>query len=586
MSIFPHPHPSRWAYLAGERIEGEYPAYLDVTHWSEATDVFTRLSEDYLPQSGLFGYNRVDDFDIDWLFASPNSPRSRPLPPSPTISASHHSYSPPLTRGRTQARTQARAAQVATFSTSPVPGTSVLPPLLPFGSNEPLSAPPRFTTAPPPNLSAPRPSSAPQASAPPPSIDVVLLQLLASQQSLVQAVRDLTTLVQPNVPVPGTSLFSHPPAPPTHGANPGPTYSGPAASTLVGNAVQKPSSFRGTRGPDARRFLAQFQAYARGTGLQLNSWNTSMQKFVIAGDRWIPAALSFMQDEAALWATPFMEEISRDGQPFKNWDWAEFMAQFKLRFESADEKQDAIVALEALTQGSLTVAEYTARFHEVAGRTDFSQTDLRQRYYVGLGHRIKDTLAMVDRPHHTLPLLISVAQELDNRLRVRDAERLRDRGTTSRFGPPKPFAGRSTYGPPMTSGTQDVSATVQRPPKPASTSGKSYEDFMTWMNGRCFGCGSKDHRKREGGHDREICTFCQRVGHREDVCQSRFMGQARTTQKCIAATSGSAPQPVVEDLPSAKQAEETPIMSAAAVAELEARYKALEERLEAYSASF
>ncbi|EIW73852.1 hypothetical protein CONPUDRAFT_31469, partial [Coniophora puteana RWD-64-598 SS2] len=45
------------------------------------------------------------------------------------------------------------------------------------------------------------------------------------------------------------------------------------------------------------------------------------------------------------------------------------------------------------------------------------------------------------------------------------------------------------------------------------------------MQGRCFGCGSSDHIKRNGGHDREQCSHCQRRGHRQDVCEDKFLGR-------------------------------------------------------------
>jgi hypothetical protein len=53
------------------------------------------------------------------------------------------------------------------------------------------------------------------------------------------------------------------------------------------------------------------------------------------------------------------------------------------------------------------------------------------------------------------------------------------------------------------------------------------------MHGRCFGCGSTIHAKKEGNHDRNLCPYCKRTGHQEIVCMDKFLGQAKT-QKAAA----------------------------------------------------
>ena len=60
-----------------------------------------------------------------------------------------------------------------------------------------------------------------------------------------------------------------------------------------------------------------------------------------------------------------------------------------------------------------------------------------------------------------------------------------------------------------------------------SPSGKTREEFMKAMRGRCFGCGQKGHSKRDGGHAGITCRYCARLGHYEHVCQDKYMGFER-----------------------------------------------------------
>ncbi|EAU85686.1 hypothetical protein CC1G_13238 [Coprinopsis cinerea okayama7 len=54
--------------------------------------------------------------------------------------------------------------------------------------------------------------------------------------------------------------------------------------------------------------------------------------------------------------------------------------------------------------------------------------------------------------------------------------------------------------------------------------GKSRDDFLQAMRGRCFGCGSTAHVKKDGNHGSLRCNYCQRMGHSSNVCQDKYMG--------------------------------------------------------------
>jgi hypothetical protein len=57
--------------------------------------------------------------------------------------------------------------------------------------------------------------------------------------------------------------------------------------------------------------------------------------------------------------------------------------------------------------------------------------------------------------------------------------------------------------------------------------GKTRDEFLKRMRGRCFGCGSADHVKGNCNWKGESCRYCGRAGHLERVCQDKFMGLER-----------------------------------------------------------
>jgi ribosome-binding protein aMBF1 (putative translation factor) len=59
------------------------------------------------------------------------------------------------------------------------------------------------------------------------------------------------------------------------------------------------------------------------------------------------------------------------------------------------------------------------------------------------------------------------------------------------------------------------------------------DEFLRRMKGKCFGCGSTAHSKREGNHERDLCAYCKRVGHRDAVCMEKFLGRGKS-QKAAA----------------------------------------------------
>jgi hypothetical protein len=335
-------------------------------------------------------------------------------------------------------------------------------------------------------------------------------------------------------------------------------------SKVTTSAFQKPSAFEGNRGADARRFLAAFSNYAMGTGHQLNNPNPA-GGFHHNDAAWIQASLSHLTKEAAIWATPYMEELALGRHPFDS-DWDKFVAAFKLRFETADEAVEAKEALRTLYQGSKTVPEYT---------TGYSEADLRDRFYEHLATKVKDELVHTERPTKTLSDLIKVASDIDTRVRQCATEKARELGKT----PPAPSNRTFTFSVPTpTAPSRDPNAMDVDAAKMGN--GKTRLDYLRWMTGKCFGCGATDHTKSQGNHTREICGHCHRLGHKEEVCQDKFMGIRPKSQRA-AASSIEASSTETISAPSAPSADHV-----AAIERLMAQQEELSRQLDSLNSVF
>lgn len=345
-------------------------------------------------------------------------------------------------------------------------------------------------------------------------------------------------------------------------------------SKVTTSAFQKPAAFEGNRGADARRFLAAFSNYAMGTGRQLNDPNHA-GGFTRNDAAWIQASLSHLSKEAAIWATPYMEELAAGRTPFDS-DWDKFVAAFKLRFETADEAVEAKEALRTLFQGSKTVPEYTARFQEVAPRTGYSEADLRDRFYEHLATRVKDELVHTERPTKTLIDLIKVASDIDTRVRQRATEKAREQGKA----PPVSSNRTFTFSAPApTTPSRDPNAMDVDASRMGN--GKSRFDYLRWMTGKCFGCGATDHTKAQGNHSREICGHCNRLGHKEEVCQDKFMGIRPKSQRAAASSTQNMSSTETVDTSSAPNADHV-----AAIEKLMAQQEELRSQLDSLKSVF
>jgi hypothetical protein len=115
-----------------------------------------------------------------------------------------------------------------------------------------------------------------------------------------------------------------------------------------------------------------------------------------------------------------------------------------------------------------------AKFDQHTAQSGWSEADHRQRFYDGLDEKVKDTLSYTDLPTGTFLQLREAANKVDTRMHNRANEK---HGHGSQLPSQKdPNA-------------MEIAAT--KVGKPASEA-KTRATFIKFMQGKCFGCGSKD----------------------------------------------------------------------------------------------
>ncbi|KAG2015356.1 hypothetical protein CC2G_008635 [Coprinopsis cinerea AmutBmut pab1-1] len=270
-----------------------------------------------------------------------------------------------------------------------------------------------------------------------------------------------------------------------------------AKTASTRSPVKAPEPFKGDSG-DTQRFLRYF-----------TNWASAESELKGDDKKWISAALSYLQGAAASWAVQYLDQIAAHEAaadaaqkaahpwPFSG-DWSTFVAAFKKRFQPADQEKAAEAQLEALTQGKQSASQFAAKFMEIFPAPVYPR-----------------------RTPKTLQDYCDIVNQNDFTFHGSSASFLTPTAS-SRSAPARdPYA-------------MDIDATRVGP------SGRSREDFLQAMRGRCFGCGSSAHIKKDGNHGSLRCNHCQRLGHSANVCQDKFMGyppgRGLTQRRRVAAT--------------------------------------------------
>ncbi|KAJ3508867.1 hypothetical protein NMY22_g16482 [Coprinellus aureogranulatus] len=205
--------------------------------------------------------------------------------------------------------------------------------------------------------------------------------------------------------------------------------------------------------------------------------------------RWISAFLSGLEGEAATWASQYLKKITdyyglenacKDADFPCGGDWSTFVEAFKTRFFAEDNALAAQRELKTISQGSRSVADYAARFQE------------KPKEWLTIANLGKE------KPK-VLADLVKSAIDVDFAMR----------GVSKEGG--KATAAADPYATEI-----DANRT--------GGNGRTRDDFMCEMRGKCFGCGSSSHAKRNGNHRSTKCDYCSRLGHVARVCQDCFLG--------------------------------------------------------------
>jgi len=91
-----------------------------------------------------------------------------------------------------------------------------------------------------------------------------------------------------------------------------------ASNLLKAKAVQKPSPFKGECSDNTHCFFVAFTMWVMAQGTALNVVDQQGDPVDQCDAEWIRAALSYLQDDAAVWAVPVMEEFTEGTAPFSS----------------------------------------------------------------------------------------------------------------------------------------------------------------------------------------------------------------------------------------------------------------------------
>jgi hypothetical protein len=303
------------------------------------------------------------------------------------------------------------------------------------------------------------------------------------------------------------------------------THSQNAGRQGMKDAILHPKAWDGKGGSaEARHFLAAFHNFASAQGTSLNTLDATTGIWTSVPGRWIQAALNLMEGDARMWALPYLEEIQAGNMPLGG-VWQTFLDHFTRCFAPLNTEDSARDGLKCTRQNKGTVAKYMAMFDQYAGQTGWSPVDLRQRFYDGLNDRVKDALAGMHQPISTIDELRAAVQSLDQHWWQREAEK---KGHTFTLGNQKQSDPNA----------MQVDATHQDNSGNNNKLQKNRGSYIKHMQGKCYGCGSDKHTKKDGNHERDVCNHCGKTGHRSPVCFNKYMGKPAAA-KAAATTDGA-----------------------------------------------
>jgi hypothetical protein len=277
----------------------------------------------------------------------------------------------------------------------------------------------------------------------------------------------------------------------------------------------------------------------------------------------VPSALSFMAEDAAVWARPHIESLAEGKTPFASWN--AFLVAFKLKFEPVSPEADAKNKIIGMKQGKRTFGELVADFETWASRTGWSEQDLFDRLKQTLNTDYINRLSYFPVVAKDYDTLKAYGHSID--LQLTDLHNNQRQAGAS--------GNNLSSAPRSAPGFRDPNAMdIDANNIDSHFQGLSNEDVVKkwrkWMKDRCRCCGSKSHENSLEKHPGPpVCNHCGRTGHFSRVCLASLQGKPAT--QCAAATG-----PVSAPLPTPAAAT---IASSASITDYEAENAALKDSI-------
>jgi hypothetical protein len=231
------------------------------------------------------------------------------------------------------------------------------------------------------------------------------------------------------------------------------------------------------------------------------------------------------------------------------------------------------------------VPEYMAQFDQHTGQTGWSDADHCQYFYDGLSEGVKDGLALTDCCIGTFDELCTAAQVIDQCYQQHQAEK---KGHTLSHMPFRASSDPNAM-------QVDTTCTGGTGNNNSNGPKKDRASYMKSMQGKCYGCSSTQHTKKDRNHEQDICNHCGKVGHRSTVCFTKYVGKPGKSASAKATTDRTVSTPSTSSQPAAMAAASSsskPLPAkdnktqADLLAQLMAKIQEQDEQIKALKASF